>query len=155
MAFAEAARDCAAASLSVFTDDSRELAKACEQLPSVADRISIVTKRDLSPRDYEAFDVLLHPSLSESLPRVVLEARSRGLIIVASDIGDTKSLMSDKDIAVIPGDHDALVDAIRTILAIKEPINWLQRQRTLGHSLTTSAYLDALLTIVAKVESRL
>jgi len=39
--------------------------------------------------------VLLLPSLSEGMPTVVLEAKARGLAIIATDVGAVSELQSD------------------------------------------------------------
>jgi glycosyltransferase involved in cell wall biosynthesis len=77
--------------LRIYTDDGDSLRTRLEgsENPRAA-LVEIVENRTISPQDLDRVDVLLHPSLSESLPRIVLEARSRGCRVVASDAGDTR-----------------------------------------------------------------
>ena len=42
-------------------------------------------------------DVLILPSYSEGMPNVILEAMSRGLIIIASDVGAVNILVSSNN----------------------------------------------------------
>jgi len=57
-----------------------------------------------------AFDLLLHPSRHEALPRVVLEAMHAGVPIVATAVGGTPEAIEDgaTGILVPPGDPQAL-----------------------------------------------
>jgi glycosyltransferase involved in cell wall biosynthesis len=45
----------------------------------------------------DAHDVLVVPSISEGLPTVILEAMSRGLTIIATDVGAIEDLVNDKN----------------------------------------------------------
>lgn len=82
-------------------------------------RFRIEDQRPLSPNDYDQGTILLHPSLAESSPRVVLEATARGLCIVATDVGDVKLMVDDRARIVQPGDRAALNAALRD--ALNEP----------------------------------
>ena len=63
-------------------------------------------------------DVLLLPSLSEGMPTVVLEAMSRGLAILATDVGAVKNMVDDSNGWVIkPGDKKELRTTIQSILS--------------------------------------
>ena len=53
----------------------------------------------------DSCDVLLLPSLSEGMPTVVLEAKARGLDVIATDVGAMNEL--DKDL-LVPGDEKKL-----------------------------------------------
>ena len=58
----------------------------------------------------DSCDVLLLPSLSEGMPTVVLEAKARGLQIIATDIGAMSEI---HDHLLPPGDNNKLAIAIR------------------------------------------
>lgn len=59
-------------------------------------------------------DLYIHPSLTEGLPRVVIEAMSRGRICLASDAGGTVELLNRGDIHKA-GDWKKLADDIEKI----------------------------------------
>ena len=54
---------------------------------------------DLEERQsiYDRCDVLLCPSYSEGMPNVILEAMSRGLAIIATDVGAICDMVCDKN----------------------------------------------------------
>jgi glycosyltransferase involved in cell wall biosynthesis len=64
-------------------------------------------------------DILVMPSRHETSPLVVLEAMSRGMPIVATDVGEVTKMLPDRRYGhVIPTDSVvALADAIETLLA--------------------------------------
>jgi glycosyltransferase involved in cell wall biosynthesis len=64
-------------------------------------------------------DVLIMPSRNEASPLVVLEAMSRGMPIVATDVGDVTEMLPDERYGrVIPPDSVvALAEAIQSLLA--------------------------------------
>jgi glycosyltransferase involved in cell wall biosynthesis len=67
-------------------------------------------------REYlDAATVYVQPSLSEGLPRSVIEAMARGLPCVASDVGGMSELLDD-DVLVAPGDALALARTLRGLL---------------------------------------
>ena len=57
----------------------------------------------------DSSDVLLVPSLAEGMPTVVLEAKARGLCVIATDVGALPEL---EDTLLEPGDVDALAMAM-------------------------------------------
>lgn len=76
--------------LTVFTDDATELRKhlASRSTSPRVSRVRFVENKRIEPRTFDDFDILLHPSISESLPRTILEALARGCWVIASDVGD-------------------------------------------------------------------
>lgn len=62
-------------------------------------------------------DVLLHSSLSEGLPNVVVEAMACGLPVVATDVGGTREAVTDgvEGFVVPPRDPRAAAAALRTL----------------------------------------
>jgi glycosyltransferase involved in cell wall biosynthesis len=56
-----------------------------------------ITDEELKKNIYDNCDVLLCPSHSEGMPNVILEAMSRGLAIIATDVGAVKLLVSEKN----------------------------------------------------------
>lgn len=74
-------------------------------------------------------DVLLLPSLSEGMPTVVLEAKARGLHVIASDVGAVSEVQED---LIPPNNHEQLAkrilefeaDPVKAILVSN--FNWEQ-----------------------------
>jgi glycosyltransferase involved in cell wall biosynthesis len=62
-------------------------------------------------------DVLAHPSLSEALPQVLLEAAAAGTPIVATRVGGIPEIVEDGHSALLvaPRDVSGLVAALRTL----------------------------------------
>lgn len=70
------------------------------------------------PSYYEALDVFVLPSLNEGIPGAVREALSMERPVVATDVGGTSDVVRDgkTGLLVPPGDPDALVEAIDTLI---------------------------------------
>lgn len=67
---------------------------------------------------YRGADVFVLPSLAgEGAPKVVVEAMSQGLPVVASDVGSTASILAESGggLPVPPGDAAALAQALRQV----------------------------------------
>ena len=85
---------CIPAELTIFTSKQTNI------VPIQQGNLTINTKIDhlVTPFDLDAQHVLLHPSLSESLPRVGLEAMARGLTVIASTgCGDLSGFLRPSD----------------------------------------------------------
>lgn len=82
-----------------------------------------------------ASEVVVNPSYTEGLPTSVLEAALLGRAILASDVGGTPEVVSDRESALLvaPRDIDALSGALDTLL--KDP--------SLRARLGTRAHIDA------------
>lgn len=66
---------------------------------------------------YRRAHIFVHVSLSEGMPKVLIEALASGTSIVATDVGGVRDALDDgrAGLLVPPDDLDALVDAIRRI----------------------------------------
>ena len=60
----------------------------------------------------DACDFLLLPSLSEGMPTVVLEAKARGLQVIATDVGAMKELDTE---LMLPGDEKELAQRMSSV----------------------------------------
>lgn len=75
----------------------------------------------LEPRELlaclQASDVVLHASLAEGLPNVVLEAMACGVPVVATDVVGTREAVTDgrEGFLVAPRDTTAMTDALETL----------------------------------------
>lgn len=71
--------------------------------------IGEITKKDDLILKIDQSDVLICPSWSEGMPTVILEAMSRGLFIIASDVGATSELVDDTVGVLIPAGSKSLL----------------------------------------------
>lgn len=127
---------------SAGTDLDRDLPRF-----GLEDRVVVIRDHALGPDDYDAADVLLHSSRSESLPRAVLEALARGLEVVATDVGDVAALVGDCGRVVPAGETAPMVAALNAAIDDARrttPMDVLQRrqercprQATVVHQLRT------------------
>ncbi|HPE60908.1 MAG: glycosyltransferase [Thiothrix sp.] len=85
-------------------------------------------------------DLFVLPSLTEGLPRVVIEAMARGIPCVATRVGGIPELLTEADM-VPPNDPEAL--AVRIMVLARSPA---LRTRQARHNLVTvQDYLDSVL----------
>lgn len=70
---------------------------------------------------YRDADVFLHPSHTEALPRVVLEAAAHGLPVVATNVGGTYTMVRPNENGFLfePGSHTVAVQAISALMLNK------------------------------------
>lgn len=91
-----------------------ELAKLAKPL---GDRVIMLGERADMPRVYPAFDLCCSSSSAEALPLAVGEAMACGVPVVATDCGDSASLVADTGRIVPVGDEPALAAAIGELAA--------------------------------------
>ncbi|MBU1758363.1 glycosyltransferase family 4 protein [Patescibacteria group bacterium] len=89
----------------------KKLQKLVKELGLEENILFLVYGKDI-PDTLPAFDIFVHPSLTDALPGAVLEAMCAGLSIVASDVGGTKELLGDCGILISPTDQKGLTEAI-------------------------------------------
>ena len=78
---------------------------------------------------YDSCDVLLCPSYSEGMPNVILEAMSRGLAIIATDVGAIQLLVSENNGALLYECKPNLIfDAINKFISMDN--NKLREMKT-------------------------
>tara|TARA_B100000963_G_scaffold361833_1_gene400124 strand:+ start:1961 stop:3109 length:1149 start_codon:yes stop_codon:yes gene_type:complete len=67
---------------------------------------------------FDQCDVLICPSFSEGMPTVILEAMSRGMVILASNVGAIDAMVSEKNGILMNGNSKSeIVKAIHKILS--------------------------------------
>lgn len=104
---------------------------------------------------YDEADVLVLPSYTEGLPRVIGEGMARGLPIVATRVGGIPAFIEDGEsgLLVDPGDVDGLQTAIQRVLEDKD----LRRSLSAASHETASAvtFGEQGAALVAALESHL
>ena len=65
--------------------------------------------------ELDSADLFVLPSLTEGLPRALIEAMARGLPCVATSVGGVPELLPAEDL-VAPGDHSALAERIALVI---------------------------------------
>ncbi len=89
--------------------------------------------------------VLVLPSASEGLARVLLEAMLRGTPVVATRVDGTPDVVRDGDTGYLvePGDADGLASALRRVLRDPDVDRMGERARArVAASVSTAAYVD-------------
>ena len=78
-------------------------------------------KDDLDKRNIiDKCDILLCPSYSEGMPNVILESMSRGLLIIASDVGAVSELVNCKNgVLLTSNTSDDILNAIFKLLNLR------------------------------------
>lgn len=99
-------------SLVVFTDDATGPRELVTRL-GLTDRVTVHEHVVVQPQHHSGFAALLQPSLSESLPRVVLEAIAQRTPVAAYDVGDTARWVAA---TAVPDDEPALGRLLRQAL---------------------------------------
>ncbi|HIE44105.1 MAG TPA: glycosyltransferase family 1 protein [Candidatus Omnitrophica bacterium] len=65
----------------------------------------------------QSFDIFVHPSLSEGLPRVVMEAQGLGVPVVATSVGGTPEVVEDGKTGILVSPKDPVAQS-RAILSL-------------------------------------
>ena len=82
----------------------------------------------------DSFDLMLNATAAEGLPRVVIEAMSRGCPCIASDVGGTSELLEERFL-VPPFDAKALAQHIQSLLSNHRVMKQaVQRNLTVAHA---------------------
>ncbi|HET8945777.1 MAG TPA: glycosyltransferase family 4 protein [Candidatus Polarisedimenticolia bacterium] len=134
---------------------ARDLMRLAER-QGVAPAVRLAGGRDDAATLLSAFDVLLHPSRHEALPRAVLEALHAGIPVVAAAVGGVPEAIADgrSGLLVPPGHATALGEAARRLardpaLASSLAAAGRERARTLfsleGMTAAIAAIYDELL----------
>jgi glycosyltransferase involved in cell wall biosynthesis len=78
-------------------------------------------------RIYRDSDILVHPSLSEGVPKVVLEAMANGVAVIATTVGGIPRIVTHEEngLLVSPAAPAAIADAVTRLVQDKELENHL------------------------------
>ena len=80
----------------IIYSDQRESLDRLIRAANLDSRVTLVVGHRMVPHDYDDADILLHAASSESFPRAVLEASSRGCRVVATSVGDVPVVISSE-----------------------------------------------------------
>jgi len=112
----------------------RELEKLASET-GVSDSVRVIggVTYDDMPSYMAAMDVLVHPSYTESLGRVLLEAEASSKPVVAARAGGVPEAVVDGETALLfpPGNVEALADALTRILSdvkLRKKMGWKGRR---------------------------
>lgn len=81
------------------------------------DRVLLVGKTDNAVIYLNQLDIFILPSNTESFPNCLAEAMACGVACIATDVGETRNLLSDTGIIVPPNNPDQLASACLSMLA--------------------------------------
>lgn len=103
-------------------EDYRKLLEGLMEELQLTANVHWIGYQDRVAEYYQALDVLVLPSRSEGLPRVVVEALAAGLPVVASDVGGVKEILTSEQLGrVVPPDNvEALAKALKNVLQNRE-----------------------------------
>jgi glycosyltransferase involved in cell wall biosynthesis len=127
-------------------------------LAPVVEELAVEHVGELAPDEVVArmdeSTVLVVPSLTEGLGRVIIESFARGRGVVASSTGGIEDLVTDgvEGFLVPPGDPDALAEALDRVLAdpaLAERLGAAARARFEELGLTLERYADQLAALAA------
>jgi len=81
----------------------------------------------------DSCQILVSPSHSEGMPNVILEAMSRGLAIIATEVGAVPMMVSDSNGKLIkPQNRNLLLDAVNDLASITESNLLQMRQESIN-----------------------
>jgi glycosyltransferase involved in cell wall biosynthesis len=107
---------CVGEGLSAYGDDGEELRSLASQLGLGKRIIWAGSRRDM-PAVYNAFDVAVSSSRwGEGFPNVIVEAMACGIPCVATDVGDSASIIGETGQPIIPDDPEALAIGIESAM---------------------------------------
>lgn len=93
-----------------------ELLKSLANELGIADKVIVAGPRSEVTAVYNALDLLVSSSHSESFPNAVAEAMSCGVPCVVTNVGDSAALVNDCGVVVEPGRPETLAPAIISVL---------------------------------------
>lgn len=136
--------------LTIYTDQAGPLRELMDSYESTAHgRVELVEGVRVTPEVYDAAGILLHPSLSESLPLAVLEATARGCHVVASDVGDIGAIVPIAQLEIIdPQSKSSIISGLR---AANTRVSADDYERPTGNVKGNDIYSRELIDLVNRV----
>ena len=119
-----------------MTEANSELIELIRML-GIADQVALLGPRNDMPRMYNALDLYVLSSKSESFPNVLGEASACGVPSISTDVGDAARIVSETGCIVPPSCIDGLCDALRQMLSLgsleRRSIGARARQNVVHH----------------------
>jgi glycosyltransferase involved in cell wall biosynthesis len=84
----------------------------------IAHQFSLIGERSNIPECLTAMDIFCLSSSGEGFPNVVCEAIAMGVPCVVTDVGDAAQIVSDTGIVVVPGNAEALAEALEKMVGM-------------------------------------
>lgn len=114
------------------TGSARGLLESCSKKLGLDREVSFLGFVPLHPdldRLLAGADLFILPSLSEGVPKVILEAMAKGTPVIASDAGGIPEIVTHGKTGVLvpPGDEHCLADAVRHLLDHGDLVRAVQR----------------------------
>lgn len=131
-----------------------------DQLQALAERLEItdaveftgaITSGSALLDTYDDADIFVLPSLSEGTPKVILEAMSRGIPVVATSVGAVSDLIDDErtGLLVPPRSPEAIAAAVERLLGDAELRTRIACQGLkFAHTMTVEAQTERLAQII-------
>lgn len=110
---------------------NQELAREVEEA-GLIDRVELLGYREDLSEVYGRSTVVISSSRAEGFPNVVAEAMAAGRPVVATDVGDTRTVVGEGGRVVPPDDPEAMADAISELLRdseLRDELGRLGRRR--------------------------
>jgi len=116
-AFARTAADIPASLTIVGDGPERPALETLVATLGVAGRVTFAGHREDTPAFYAGFDIFAISSDTEQMPLSVIEAMASGLPVVATDVGDIRSMLApENEPFVTPLDETAMAAALTVLL---------------------------------------
>ncbi|MHA2030381.1 MAG: glycosyltransferase family 4 protein, partial [Candidatus Kariarchaeaceae archaeon] len=99
---------------------------------------------------YRGSDVLILPALQDQQPKVLMEAMSQGLPVVATEVGGIPSIITHgkNGLLIPPAQPAALISAIQRLLITEERIPIIQRGLAYVRDRTVDIETDKMMKVV-------
>ena len=117
----------------------------------------LIQNEDKLKQILDSADTLVLPSISEGMPNVILEAMSKGLSIIATDVGANSLMVSESNGLLIKNNYfSSVFDAMKKIINLKN--NELKEMkinsiRSIENSFTWDLVCNQLINEIKNIKS--
>jgi glycosyltransferase involved in cell wall biosynthesis len=103
-----------------------------DKVSKVKKKVEIILRGEVRATDaiYEELDLMILASSSEGFSNVIVEALSRGVLVIATDVGDNREIVGNNGWIIPANDCDALIFAMTAAYDLKKqsPADWDRRR---------------------------